>query len=77
MNVFIKIKLQFTVIRYIIINLYIKIIIFGIDLSTWSGREKIWYFGEKKLLFASTCDREIELWISIINILKKLTDSSY
>jgi hypothetical protein len=37
------------------------------DLASWSGREKEWYFSEKRLLFASTSNKEREIWLSILS----------
>lgn len=37
------------------------------DLASWSGREKEWYYSEKRLLFASTSQKEREIWLSILS----------
>jgi len=37
------------------------------DLSKWSGREKEWYYSEKRLLFSTYSFREREVWIAVIN----------
>jgi len=42
------------------------------DLASWSGREKEWYYSEKRLLFSSPSNKEREIWLSIINWLIEL-----
>jgi len=37
------------------------------DLISWSGREKEWYFSEKRLLFATPNEEEREKWVSVLN----------
>ena len=38
-----------------------------IDLISWSGRQKEWYFSEKRLLFATPSQVEREKWITVLN----------
>lgn len=37
-----------------------------LDLQSWSGREKEWYYSEKRLLFASESQKEREIWLSVL-----------
>jgi len=36
-------------------------------LISWSGREKEWYFSERRLLFATPSIEERERWTEILN----------
>jgi len=36
-------------------------------LISWSGREKEWYFSERRLLFATPSIEERERWTGILN----------
>ena len=38
-----------------------------LDLYSWTGREKEWYYSEKRLLFASPKQEEREKWLSVLN----------
>ena len=40
---------------------------FFLDLYSWTGREKEWYYSEKRLLFASPKQEEREKWLSVLN----------
>lgn len=42
-------------------------LIYEIVLTSWSGREREWYYSEKRLLFATPNEREREIWVSILN----------
>ncbi len=42
-----------------------------IALTTWSGREREWYYSEKRLLFATPNQQEREVWVSVLNWLFK------
>jgi len=37
------------------------------DLCSWSGREKEWYYSEKRLLFSTPNPEDKEKWLSVIN----------
>lgn len=45
----------------------LSLCIMGIDLTSWSGREREWYYSEKRLLFATPNEREREVWVSVLN----------
>lgn len=36
-------------------------------MTSWSGREREWFYSEKRLLFATPSEKEREVWISVLN----------
>ncbi len=42
-------------------------------MNSWSGREREWFYSEKRLLFATPSEQEREIWVSVLNWLFKYT----
>jgi len=48
------------------------------DLTSWSGREREWFYSEKRLLFACPNQKERETWVAVLNwVFEKMMAEEY